>query len=364
MKNPWDSSFRYIVVVALLVLMALIIWYIRDIFQPLITAGLIAYLLSPLVNLLSRRAKLKRKAAANIVFFVVMAIFIALPFTVLPSVLDEVQSFMKDFNSNLDQLQTVLIQTRYIGGVPVYLGSLIPTVRTTVSSAIIPLPEQAIQFVQTTSRGFLWFLMIVVTTYNLMTEWDKLREWLISLAPDSYQQDLRQLYQEMRGVWLSYLGGQIRLVLVLAVMYAVAWSIIGLPGAIWLGLLAGMLNMIPEIGPLTAAVVATVVAVLEGSNFLPISNLWFGALTLSVYLIINNFKTIYLQPRILGKSVLLPEGVVFIAIIAAIVLQGVLAVLVVVPVLASGMVLGRYVRRRLLGLPPFEDTAPQEPDSP
>ena len=46
------------------------------------------------------------------------------------------------------------------------------------------------------------------------------------------------------------------------------------------------------------------------------------------------------------------------AIIAAIVLQGVLGVLIIVPLLATFVVLGRYIRRRLLGLPPFEDEEP------
>jgi len=83
-------------------------------------------------------------------------------------------------------------------------------------------------------------------------------------------------------------------------------------------------------------------------------------LTGGIYLVLNNFKTIYLQPRILGKSVFLPEGVVFIAIIAAIVLQGMLGVLVVVPVLASSMIIGRYLRRKILGLPAFDRPDPEE----
>jgi predicted PurR-regulated permease PerM len=228
---------------------------------------------------------------------------------------------------------------------------------------VIPKPEQAWQILQTTSRGFLWFLVIMVTTYNLMTEWDRLRDWLIGLAPDAYQPDLRRLYTDVKNIWLGYLGGQVRLMLILAVIYSIAWAVIGLPGAIFMGILAGFLNLVPEVGPGATALIAMLVALLEGSNFLPISNGWFAFLTGGIYLVLNNFKTIYLQPRILGKSVFLPEGVVFIAIIAAIVLQGMLGVLVVVPVLASAMILGRYLRRKFLGLPAFDDPDPQELDA-
>jgi predicted PurR-regulated permease PerM len=360
LKNSWDISFRYVVMVVLLIVLAMTLWYIREIFQPMIAAGLIAYLFSPLINLVSRRTRLNRKQSANLVFFLVLAVLIGLLVTVIPSLLEESQSVIRDFNSTLNIYQKSLIKPIILLGIPVYLEGFIPAIRTTISNLMIPRPEQALQLLQTTSRGFLWFLVIVVSTYHFMTEWDRLREWLFGLAPDSYQSDLRQLYVKIRNVWLGYLAGQLRLMLILAVIYAVAWSAIGLPGAIIIGILAGFLNLVPEVGPGLTALIAMLVAWLEGSNFLPISNGWFALLTGGVYLVLNNFKTIYLQPRILGKSVFLHEGVVFVAIIAAIMLQGILGVLIVVPVLASAMILGRYIRRKLLGLNPFEDASPDE----
>jgi len=363
LKNSWDNSFRYVVIVFLLIRLAATLWFIRDIFQPLVTAALIAYLFSPLINLVMRLTKLKRKQAANIVFFMVLATLVILPVTIVPSLLDETQTVVRDLNSNLDVYQKALTKPIDVIGIPVYLDGFIPAVRTAMSGTIIPRPEQALQILQTTSRGFLWFLVIIMTTYHLMTEWDNLREWLIRGAPDSYQKDIRQLYLEIKGIWLGYLAGQVRLMVILAIIYAVFWSAIGLPGAILIGMLAGFLNLVPEVGPGATALIAMLVAWLEGSNFLPISNGWFALLTGGIYLILNNFKTIYLQPRILGKSVFLHEGVVFVAIIAAIMLQGILGVLIVVPVLASIMIIGRYIRRKLLGLNPFEDATLGDIDS-
>jgi predicted PurR-regulated permease PerM len=358
MKNPWDIPFRYIVLIFLVGLVIAVLWYIRDVFKPLIAAGLLAYFLSPAVTFLVVRTRMRRKVAANVVYFVVLSILIVLPFTILPSLFDELQGIVADFNNALNSLQVVLSEPRHIGNVTVYLGGIIPALRPNFNASIVPKPEDALRVIQFTSRNFLWLLVVLVTAYYLMTDWERVRNGFIQLAPEDEQSDLNHLYREIRKVWSGYLGGQIRLIVILAILYSIAWAVIGLPGAIAIGALAGLLNLLPEVGPASAAFLATIVALIEGSLYFSIPNIWFAALTLGLYLLLNTFKTVWLQPRILGHSVLLHEGVVFVAIITAIMLQGVLGVLIVVPLLATIVVIVRYLRRRVLGLSPFEDEEP------
>jgi hypothetical protein len=77
-----------------------------------------------------------------------------------------------------------------------------------------------------------------------------------------------------------------------------------------------------------------------------------------LYLLLINFKNIWLRPRVMGRSVNLNEGLVFVAIIAAVIFNGVLGALIIVPVLASAIVVGRYLRARILGLDPFPPEQP------
>jgi predicted PurR-regulated permease PerM len=363
MRTQWDVPFRYIIMIFLLIIIVAVLWYIREIFQPLLTAGLIAYFLSPAVNVAMVRLRIRRKAAANLVYFMSLAIFVTILVTAVPILFDELQSVSADIVRGLSDLESSLQEAVMIGGIPFRFDTLIPALRESLTGMIIPGPESALKFLEVTSKNFLWLIVILVTTYYLMTDWDKVRSTIIQLAPKNEQADLDHLYRRIREVWMSYLRGQIRLMVILAILYSIAWLFIGLPGAFALGVLAGLLNLLPEIGPFVVAVLATIVAYLEGSNFIPVSNFWFAVITLGVYLILNNFKTIWLQPRILGQSVFLHDGVVLVAIIAAIVLQGVLGVLLVVPLLATVVVIGRYVRRRLLGLSPFGDEEPASDSS-
>ncbi len=361
MRSQWDTPIRYIVLIFLLILLLAALWYVREVFQPLITAGLIAYFLSPAVNFVVVRFRIKRRVAANLVYFLSLAVIIGLLVSAVPLLSDDVQSVTNDLTRALSQLETALQKPVMIGSLPLKFGILIPAIRQTISGVTLPNAQDTLRILQVTSRNFLWFLVIIVTAYYLMTDWDKLRTTIINLAPHSEQADLYRLYREIRAVWLGYLRGQLRLMLALAVIYSIAWFAIGLPGALALGVMAGILNLLPEIGPFAVALLATVIAFVEGSTYIPVSNFWFAIITLGTYLILNNFKTIWLQPRILGKSVFLHEGVVFVAIVAAIILQGVVGVLIIVPLLATVVVLGRYIRRKLLGLPPFEEEEPVRP---
>ena len=110
-----------------------------------------------------------------------------------------------------------------------------------------------------------------------------------------------------------------------------------------------------EIGAIVSGVLSVGVALLLGSNFLPISNFWFAVLVLVLYLILTAIKNVWIRPIIVGRHVHLHSGIVFIIILAALIFYGALAAFVAVPVFVSLLVLGRYLRRRILGMPPFAD---------
>ncbi len=279
MRPQWDTPIRYIVLIFLLILFIAALWYVREIFQPLIAAGLIAYFLSPAVNFVVVRFRLRRKTSANLVYFLSLAVVIGLLVSAVPLLFDELQSVTEDIIVALGELETVLQKPVMIGNLPFQFGTLIPAIRQTISSVAIPNPQDALRIIQVTSRNFLWFLVIVVTAYYLMTDWDRLRTNLINLAPRSERDDLNRLYHEIRTVWLGYLRGQIRLMVILAIMYSIAWFAIGLPGALALGVLAGVLNLLPEVGPFAVAVLATIIAFIEGSTYIPVSNFWFAIIT-------------------------------------------------------------------------------------
>jgi predicted PurR-regulated permease PerM len=158
---------------------------------------------------------------------------------------------------------------------------------------------------------------------------------------------------------MAYLRGQIVLMLIVGVVFTVAWLILGIPGALVLGVLAGLFTLVPDVGPFLAMVLAAGVALLEGSTWIPLSNFWVTGIVIVVYLVLINAKNFFLRPIIMGRSVHMNEGLVFIAILIATILEGILGALLVVPLLASVVIISVYIQRKVLGLTPFKDDGSQ-----
>lgn len=361
--RQWSRPARYITFVLLLLFLVIVGWYIRELYQPLIIAGLIAYILMPAVNIFKNSLRIKHKTAVVLVYTISLALFLAVPATLVPILLSDLENLSGYLIDFVDELQTYISQPFQIGNFEVNPEPYMPDIGDALVAAISHLPENALHLIEATSRNFLWFLVIVVTILYLLLDWDKVREWLIRQAPRKYQEDTRRLFSEIKLVWAAYLRGTLALMFIVAVVFSIIWIAIGLPGALIIGILMGLLSIIPELGPMIGALISAAVAWVEGSHYLPISNFWFMLLVVGIYTFLINIKNVWLRPRIMGRSVHMHEGIVFVAIIAAVVFQGILGALIIVPVLASAMVIGRYLRHRIYGQEPFplEDALSEMP---
>jgi predicted PurR-regulated permease PerM len=361
MKSEWSLPARYFTLALVIVFLVFVGYQLREILRPLILAGVIAYLFYPLVALMQRRFKLNRRTASNIIYFVSLAVMIVLPIILVPILVKQTSEITQDFRQTLAQAQQYLSYPIYITGIPIDLGAIIAQYKNSLFNPLSSAPQNAISLIRNTSRNTLWVLIIFGSTYFFMTEWESVREGLIRIAPEAYRPDIRKLYSQIRQVWMAYLRGQLTLMIIVAITLTIFWTMIGLPGSLYLGLLAGLFSIVPDVGPFAATALAVAVALLEGSSWMPVNNFIFGLIVAGLYVVLININNIWLRPYILGRSVHMNEAIVFVAIIAALIFTGVLGAFVVLPVLASLVVIWNYLHARMLGLPPFLDEVPAAP---
>jgi predicted PurR-regulated permease PerM len=327
--------------------------YAREAIKNLVIAAFAAYLISPAVTMLMQRAKLSRTAAVNVVYFSALIVMVGIPAILTPIFFDEIKIVASDLLNLSRQTSVMLTQPVQFGSMVFHFEQLGQSLAQLQESVLTPLPEEALALLETTSVNILWFLVILVSVHLFMSEWPHMREWMIGLSPAEYHSDMRELYKRLRNVWMAYLRGQIVLMLVVGVVFTIAWLALGIPGALVLGVLAGFFTLIPDVGPFLAAMLAVAVALLEGSSWIPLSNFWVAGIVGLTYLVLINLKNFFLRPMIMGRSLHMNEALIFISIMIATILEGIMGALLVVPVLASVVVMMEYVRRRILGMAPF-----------
>ena len=175
----------------------------------------------------------------------------------------------------------------------------------------------------------------------------------IAWRPPGYTEELGRLREEINQVWKAFFRGQVVLGMVIGLVVWISMTIVGLPNAGLMGLLAGLLEVIPTFGPVLATIPALLIAFFQGSTYLPMSNFWFAVLVLGIYFVIQQTENAYLVPRIMGRRLQLHPVIVFIGVLAGGMLAGALGVLLAAPIIATIRVVLRYVYAKLLDEDPY-----------
>ena len=359
MSKPWSTTTRVIVIVVTIILTGLLIYQMRPLLSALIIACLIAYILNLFVRFIRNRTRLSRGWAVHLVYIFFILILIAAPGTLVPVAVSQSQVVTEEFEMVREQVEQILAEPVTVFGQIVPVDQLLEDVTSAVTDFEVSV-EGALSVIETTSVGLLQVVIIIVVSYYILKDWRKLKKWIIDLLPESGRYDADRLIVEIDGLWRAYTQGTLALMVIMAIVFIIIGFAIGLPGAIFVGIFGGIFSMIPEIGPWIAGGLAVIVAYFGGSNHLPLSNFWFAFLVAVIFAIVAQIKSIWLRPQVMGRFMHMNTGIVFFAILAAALLQGILGALIILPILATIGVFGRYVRAKLLNIDPWEQPAVDE----
>lgn len=354
MSHLWHRTLRQWVAIAFVALFVLGMGVLWPFLGPLSLALLLAYILIPVVNRLARRMRWPRTAAAVCVYLLLIVVIILIPVLILPVIVNQVEVLIPTLIDGMEQLGTQIadLPTTTIFGLSInpyelyleFSSPLVSVATNLASESFNVMFGIATTFVST----LVWSLFILVVSFYIVNDAPNISRYFWGLIPHEARQEVYYLTRRIDRTWHAFLRGQLMLATVIFVVTTLTLIILGVPQAFFLGVLAGLLNMVPNLGPVLSSVPAIAIALIQGSTQFEISNLLFGLIVTFAYVLIQQVESQWLTPRIIGGSVNLHPAMIIIGAIIGFSAVGVFGIFLAAPTLASLRIVGGYAYRKML----------------
>ncbi|ENX21906.1 AI-2E family transporter [Acinetobacter vivianii] len=342
-----DQVLRRIFILAGLALLLWVLYLLKPIVIPFVGAFFIAYLFSPLVDVLVK-IKLPRWLAISIVFIGIGVTLTMVLWFLVPLIWKQLMYARDSIPAGIHWVNATFLPwvSHTFNVVPMEIDTeqiskaLMDYIQTNYSADSIQamalrVAQSGLNFIQI---GGVVVLIPIISFYFLL-DWERMLQSLRRLIPRPYEASTLNIVRECHSVLGAFVKGQFLVMLLLGIVYAVGLQLIGLEIGLIIGMIAGLASIIPYLG-FGVGIIAAVIATLFQFGLD-----WTQLLLVGVVFMIGQMVEGYiLQPFLLGDKIgLSPVAVVF-AVLAGAQLGGFLGMLIALPVAAVIVVLLKHAR--------------------
>ena len=353
METSWSPTTKRTIVIGIVIAGFLLVSQVRVVLSPLAITIILAFILIPIADHLSARARLNRTLVVVFIYLLLLAVIVTVPALLIPPLIDQIRSFTDDLPDLIQEIGDLIHRPFVIGGFSLDLQQVYEQTSASLEGVLSSLGTQTIDILTNIAAAMVWLVFIFVASFYLVKDSAIIMRWLDEATPLVYRDDARQIRSQIAAVWNAFLRGQLNLCLVMGVVVGTTMALIGLPYAWLFGVLFGVLELIPNLGPTIAAIPAILIAFLQGSTILGLTNFWFAVLVIGLSIALQQLENSFLVPRIMGQSLNLHPVVVLVAAIIGAQMAGILGIFLAAPVVATVRILAEYAYFRLLDMPPF-----------
>lgn len=294
-----------------------LLYRFRAIVLILFVAMLIGTGIKPAVSWLARKG-LPRVYGEILIYACLAALIIAFLLLVLPLVLEQGTQLLQTLSEYYNRIRILLVSSpsELLRDLGIRLSPLIDVENLMQNQGAGGSPpggtppanpaEEAAQaaadsvaslfnFIRVFSRSLFAMVAVVLVAFYWTLEGDRAVRSILLVIPPAYREEVRSLYEAVEGKLGGFLIGQAILCLAVGIVSLVAYLIIGLPNALVLGIIAGVLEAVPTLGPVLGIIPAVLVAIAAD----PSKVIWVLVAGAAIQLLENNL----LVPRIMDRSV-------------------------------------------------------------
>ena len=310
----------------------------RDVVLLVFLAILLGAALEPLVGSIRAWTGIRRGLAILIVYAAFLAAVVGVAVFIVPAATVQLGAALAKLPTFLEQVRAWGANLRP-GALADGIGSLIDAVKAPFEATAPPDPRSVVNASIVVGQVAAALVTLLFLVFFWLTERPRLQRYALAFVPAARRSGIRDAWNEVEarlGLWAR---GQLILMATIGVGTGIAYSLLGLPAALLLGLIAALMEIIPIVGPLLGAIPALLVA----TTISPQTVL----LTLVIYVLLQAIEGNVLVPLIMRNSVGLSPFLVLVSLLVGGTVGGPLGAIVAVPVVASiTVVLERLQDRR------------------
>ncbi len=329
--NPkWSRITRLWVTLIIFVVSGWVFVLSLPLFEALLVSGLLAFLINPIVEWVIAHLKINRTKASTLVYIIFLLIVASIPTGLGTLTYGLARRWFSDFPAAAAELERFLTQPITLFGYVISPNIVVDDLRQSLTDLLGSLPGGSLDVLSGMTTNLMWAILILVSLFYFLKDGPKLKPWLIGLALPDYHQEIERLLDELLNVWSLFLRAQILIFFVLAILLGLSSLVV-----IWLY----------QTGLIRFSTIGLIVVMIV------------------IYTLVQQVDNLWLRPQLMGRQLHIHPGVVFVGLIGALAMSGILGALLIIPAIASAKVLGKYLYNKLLGQPAWpEELAGTEED--
>ncbi|SEK29235.1 Predicted PurR-regulated permease PerM [Carnobacterium iners] len=301
--------------------------FVSTLFTPILVAGFLYYLLNPIINLMGK-TKIKRKYGILIILLLFIGILTVLIFSVLPVLVRQVGEFIAnipDLIKALEAYSREIIRQPWLKDFNIEksmneldfsIGNVANTVFLGITNSVGSI------FGAVTNTTIVIFTAPIILFY-MFKDGQQFRPAVAKFFPKEFRGQLIELLGQMNKTIASYISGQSLVCLMVGILTFIGYLITGMPYALLLGIIAGVTNIIPYVGPYIGAAPAVII----GLTISPTKAILVALVVLVVQQIDGNF----ISPNVIGKTLDIHPLTIIVILLVAGNLAGLLGMILGVP---------------------------------
>ena len=360
----WGAMTKLVATLIIVVIIAALLIRFKQLIVPLAIAFILAYLFQPVAALLDRIPRLSWRMAVGLTYLMLILILASLFTLGGLGIGSQIESLINLLQNSLDELPTMLSDAaNWItenSPIPIDLSTLnLESFSQELLSYIQPVLGSTGQMLGSAAIGAAGFFgmtaFVMLVSYFILAESGGLRENLLKVEIPGYIEDFKRLGQELERTWNAFLRGQMIVFTLAFIFYLFVLSILGVRYALGLALLAGISKFLPYIGPAMVWVALALVSYFQTFKLFSMEPLAYTLLVILVALIFDQLLDGIITPRIMADALSVHPAAVLVSALVFADLIGILGVIIAAPMLATFVLFGRYIMRKLLDQDPWPE---------